>query len=886
MAPLWGQCNYIFKLKEEVFQMTAFSFDSIVGQSIAFDVNADVLSLAYSAEDITLTQLGTNLLVTVASVGSVTLTGVDLAEIASTNLSIAGGSVIVGDDTTGTTGDAANQNLTGTASGDVIYGMGGNDTIDGDEGNDVIFGGDSITDTLDGADVITTGTGTNTVYANSGDDTINGGATAAGESALIYAGRGDDDVNIGALVGDNVIFGNFGDDDIDFDAATDTASVTVYGGNAETDTLDGADTIRSHDGDASIWSNSGDDNIIVGNIASGKTQYIDAGIGDDSVVDLAPGGALADATGFDGDAVIIGNRGADSIFVDGTNSTSNVTVYGGNAVEDSIDGADLIRVGQGSAVVYGNGDADDIILEGSSGTTQFANGGRGNDTIRDLGDNVTNLGGGTYFIQGGWDDDEIDLDSIGDVTDVTIYGGNKLTDTLDGDDTISVEASGIAIENGELLETVAIYGNSGDDDITFNSDGIAAGGLDATINGGIGNDVIDVELTDGDTGIINIGAGDDTLTMTTMAGEDAEFFVQGYSTDDTVTIDLNGATAAEIAVSTTAAGTLLEDGIDGSVNLDGYTGNLNLALGAGSVLITNTTDTPATLTGGAGDDQLVSGDAADTLVAGGGDDVLIGGAADDTFQFADQTEFDGNDTITGGDDVDTIEFTGATDLTGIAFTNVSEVEAISATAGAFEIDAAATNGTDIVTIDASGAASLTVNPGVTDADLTVTGSAGADSIDFTGATGDLTIDGGAGADTITGGDGVDNITTGAGADVLLYGDPTQTNSGSIDVITDFDADSDSFDFTTTAGTGNAVNFVNGEAGDFSAATTINSAATLFVASDVAMQAADAAGTFTYGGNTYLVVNDAADATYDAADDYLVDITGYVGTITVTDIVTQ
>ena len=568
-----------------------------------------------------------------------------------------------------------------------------------------------------------------------------------------------------------------------------------------------------------------------------------------------------------------------------------MTVFGGtnggaDGLTDSLDGADLIRVGQGNAVIYGNAGDDDIILEGSAGTTQFANGGLGNDIIRDLGDNSTNLGGGTYHIQGGHGDDDIQLNSIGNVTGIVIEGGNNRTDLLDGDDTINVDASGIPVENGELLETIEIYGNSGVDTITFNSDGIAAGGLDATINGGVGDDILDITLTDGDTGIINLAAGDDTATFTTTAGQDAEFIVNGYSTDDTVTIDLNAATAAEIDVTVSAAGVLLEDGIDGSVNLNGYTGDLNLTLGAGSVLASNTTATAATLTGGAGDDQLISNDAGDTLVAGAGSDVLIGGAGADTFQFVDETEFDGTDIITGGDDADTISFTGATDLTGIALTNVSEVETITA-ADALTIEAAATNGTDIIAIDASAsAAALTVVAGVTDADLTVTGSSAADVLDFTGAEGVLTIDSGAGADVITSGNAADVITTGADADVLTYTNATQSSFGAIDTITDFDADADSFDFTTTGATGNAVSFTDGTAGDFSAAADAGAAATLFIASDVALQAADAAGIFSYGGSTYLVLNDAADASYQAATDYLVDITGYTGSLTVTDIVTQ
>jgi Ca2+-binding RTX toxin-like protein len=88
---------------------------------------------------------------------------------------------------------------------------------------------------------------------------------------------------------------------------------------------------------------------------------------------------------------------------------------------------------------------------------------------------------------------------------------------------------------------------------------------------------------------------------------------------------------------------------------------------------------------------------------------------------------------------------------------------------------------------ASAATNCVVGPGVTQTATTVTGTAGDDTIDCTGASPGKTINGGGGNDTITGtsfndtingGAGNDTITGGAGNDTITGGDGNDTLTGS------------------------------------------------------------------------------------------------------------
>lgn len=726
--------------------MTSYVFDNIVGSSIAFDADNDVLNMGYAASVISITASGSDLIVTVDGVGSVTLTNTTLGELTSTNLDdLVSGSVFIGDNTTSDALDEVGQTVVNDATDhndNLAFGLGGGDTIVLGNGDNLIFGGSAVTDANDsGTDTITVGTGSNTIYGNAGNDAITVGATAAGNTTSVFGGLGDDAVTLGAGAG---------------------------------------------------------------------TFYVNTADGNDSFTIGAISGVLTLIAG--------GNTATETIDASAMTSASSATIYGGTGTADSTDGADAITLGAGNAVAYGNAGNDTIEIRGGTGTTQNVNGGRGNDTITDNG-----AAAGTHVVAGGWDADTITLTSLNNTTSVTVYGGNSLTDSVDGADTISVT-------DGGALATALLYGNAGNDTITVDNSDANVTAL--TVNGGLGNDI--VSITHGgaanDTSAVDVSAGDDALTFITGAF-DSTFTVAGFGSGDTLTLNLNGSSAAEMTVAQGSNSTVIDDsGAHGAVIFTNYVGNFsasNLTFSDGSVLVTNFGGTAATLSGGtANNDQFIAGSAGDTFLFDNADfaaaDVLTGGAGNDTLTFTDATAViaaelankTSIETVLFDDFTSSIVLGTAATAAGIVTVNAAAMtagQALTVTdTGAVSTQYVVTGGADadsIVLDEATGNLTLTGNGG---GDTLTTGS-GNDTVDggsgddtIVTSTGDDSIIGGNGADTITAGDGADTIDAGSGADEIRYaaltdGSGAGTAGGTFtghDTVTTFTAGTDVINVAT------------------------------------------------------------------------------------------
>jgi Ca2+-binding RTX toxin-like protein len=157
------------------------------------------------------------------------------------------------------------------------------------------------------------------------------------------------------------------------------------------------------------------------------------------------------------------------------------------------------------------------------------------------------------------------------------------------------------------------------------------------------------------------------------------------------------------------------------------------------------------------------------------------------------------------------------------------------------------------------------------------------------------ITGGSGSDILTGGAGQDTLTGGAGVDQFIYGGGFAKNAGAanVDRIADFVAGvgGDQFQFATGAN-----NFLNGL--NFVANTTvkINTAQTVATAADIngvfagitaitastnaTLQAALVTVSAGLAAGTYLYANNNAGAVSNA-DDFLVNVSGISGTLSVT-----
>jgi Ca2+-binding RTX toxin-like protein len=422
-----------------------------------------------------------------------------------------------------------------------------------------------------------------------------------------------------------------------------------------------------------------------------------------------------------------------------------------------------------------------IVLTGASGTatsgqdvtgSDFADDittGAGNDTITSgLGNDSITASGGIDEVYTGAGDDTIvggDNDGIADggANNDTIQLSANYAPTndlnLEGVENVASDdtAKNIDLAN-QLAEAFNVtLGNGGDTVATSDGNDTISGGTGAdSIQSGAGEDLI---LGDSEDDLLDGGADADILQVDATFDDSSDGQIVGIETVNAVT-------------ETTDAGA--------SINLDQQTEGF---------VINGTDDDNDTATAAAGADTIVAGAGADTVNAGSGDDQITGGAGldelnggagADTFNYG-AGEFDADETVSGGSEVDTVVLSDNETITDAEFTNKSGLEAI--TTG---------NGTNSLTLEAN-AAAATEN-------LTVTGGTGVDTVDasnlgeavtINGGNGDDILTGSALADSISGEDGNDSIVGGAGADTLSGGANNDTIVGAQDdALLDGGADAD------------------------------------------------------------------------------------------------
>ena len=397
------------------------------------------------------------------------------------------------------------------------------------------------------------------------------------------------------------------------------------------------------------------------------------------------------------------------------------------------------------AVNIVTGTAGNDVLTGTAFVDNIS-GLAGNDTLSGLAGNDTLDGGiGDDTLTGGTGDDVlIGSDGI-DTFNIGLGDGFDSFNGGIGTDTIRATANNVVIGMTAITAIEAITANgftgvtiagSGAAD-TLNFTGVTLTGI-GRIDGGAGNDVITGPAA---AATFAGGAGDDTIIG--GAGNDVFVFTGTGDGFDAIT----GGTGTD-TIQASAAGTII--GLISLATIEAITaGGFTGVTVSGSANADTLNFTGVTLTGigridgGAGNDTITGPAAAATFAGGAGDDTITGGAGNDVFQFSGTG--DGFDAITGGTGTDTITATAAGTVIGLR--SIATIEAI--TAGGF-------------------------------AGVTISGSAAADTLNFTGVTltGITRIDGGAGNDTITGpaaaatfagGAGDDTITGGAGNDVFQFG---------------------------------------------------------------------------------------------------------------------
>lgn len=346
-----------------------------------------------------------------------------------------------------------------------------------------------------------------------------------------------------------------------------------------------------------------------------------------------------------------------------------------------------------------------------------------------------------------------------------------------------------------------------------------------------------------------------------ISGIDSDDNLSGIEATGTVTLDgnvtLEGTLGSNLAVTVDAGQTL-------TLTAD-QTVDTNIT-GAGSMVVSGSADSQVINALTSGGNNINGGAGADTIVSGAGNDVIDGGdvvtpgvlltpASSEVFTFSvggqaflnfngGNFTFDVNGAAPGGNIVVNYNWNDSYDAVG------DKLETALDNSG-FSVARAGVDGRDFtVTYDATGP-----QPDVV---MTATGNRGASS----GATEQVTHQGANatfGADNVTA--SADTLTGGDGADKFVIKASTLT---AIDEISDLDLnEGDTIDFTTAATW----------AGDQNVAGAIDIQAAVNIA--LGNLNAGQAGTFTYGSETYLIL-DANGGSFTDGHDQIVNVTGFEG----------
>ena len=446
-----------------------------------------------------------------------------------------------------------------------------------------------------------------------------------------------------------------------------------------------------------------------------------------------------------------------------TDSTTWTITVGADGVRDGIvrgtTGGDLIdagyidpfdadRVDANDALLPGEVGNDDIIQAGAGNDTVLA--GDGNDDVRgDAGDDSINGNAGDDLVTGGLGDDSIFGDAgndtlFGDAGDDEIVGGL-------GDDSILGGIGNDSLQGNEGNDT--LRGDAGDDDIL-------GGAGDDLVTGGVGNDTI--------LG----GLGNDTVI-----GDDGDDTLQGNIGDDSILGGLGNDSIIGNEGNDTVDGGAGDDVIDTS----GTAPLPDIDYPGAYPADTNPSNDRDLVSGGLGNDTILTGDDADTIFGGAGDDVIDAGIDADLVEGG-----LGNDTIVGSEGADTIDGGDGNDL---IYGGLNDVlgEALDLPDA---VDLRPDNNRDLLS---GGAGDDTIFG--RDDDDTLFGGAGNDVLD--GGIDEDSMVGGAGNDTLIGGQGADSMAGGNDRDVFLV---TVQGHGLNDVI-DGNEGGDDFDTLDLRGSG-------------------------------------------------------------------------------------
>ncbi len=654
------------------------------------------------------------------------------------------------------TGNNGANILIGTDFDDILIGNDGADTLTGGDGNDG-FGLAAVAH-FDAGETMNGGAGTDTLFWTGGT------ALSLTNTFLTDANFANfEKITIGTIA--NVTTGAAA---INIDASAFSSGKTITGNS-------GINRITGTGFDDVITGGNGNDNLIggAGNDTynySATTQFalgetVNDASGTNDVINVtATTGTLTLTTRVDGIEVI---NLSGSVGVNAAALEAAVAINGGT-------GANIIVGTAFSDNIDGDAGGDTIIVSNSAhhGGTETLDGGTGTDTVR-----FASVTAGQTLT--------LNTNTAG-IEAIVIGTGTTAT-------AVSTATTALNVDASNLTNGVSMTGNAGANTLTGTDfDDTITGGLGSdTLQGGDGNDLFlfgNSNFTALE--VVNGGSGTDVFRFTGGSSTAA--------TTVTLTDNVSNVEIFEIATGTGATGV--------------FTGTLSINMNASAI-----TDNGVSMTGNSGINTLTGTAFDDVLDGNGGRDTLNGGAGNDTFKLTNNLHFAAGEIMDGSTGNDTLNYTGAA-ATLTLTTGIRNIEFMTVTSGsaAINVNAAAvtTNGMTITGNDGNNTITgtalndtLSGGDGIADGSDTLNGGAGIDTVDYSGATGNITMDlssgaaqntGGAGTDTvtnienITGGSGNDTLSGTTGDNVIIGGNGNDTLSGG------------SGNDTLTGGTGNDI----------------------------------------------------------------------------------
>ncbi|MBU1815123.1 MAG: hypothetical protein KKI10_18900, partial [Alphaproteobacteria bacterium] len=800
--------------------------------------------------------------------------------------------------------------LNGAAGNDTIRGLGGNDTVNGSEGNDDLDGGDGNDSVIGGAgtDVIQGGKGADTISGGAGGDIIRGGkgqdSLEGGEgNDTLYSGYGQDTLTGGS---GSDVFVVKGKQDAANPAALVTPTITDFVAGTDTIAIEGvtaAEITTALAGQTTVTGGVsfkiGDGTIVVK--GTGLTTLTSANVTTTSAIPDAPvaGSTFTLTTGTD---VIAGTSGNDTIIgeftgtatvnaadqIDGGAGTDTLKLFGTPAAlpagTTNIEVLNYVNPGTGTIDLTGapTGVTRVQVDQMKGGTITST--GRSGITLDLATLNNADVGGGVT-----WAANATDTTLNLELSGYSNAGAQALSVTGAAATTLSITtdtaASKVATLTGPATATTVNLAVGSGANLTVTSLAASAaktvnisGAGKATISGSDLAATVTVDASTNTGGATYTGEAGSTLTFKGGSGNDqVTIAVADITTADTLT---GGAGTDTIALSTAATLT----GTAAAAGVNKATGFESLQFGAGSSVdvgfITNGITNFKTA---AGNVSLTASNSLSTTTytvdnsAGNTGTVSVSNKVGETSA---SVTLDAG-AATTNQTLNTLTFNGVT--------NVALVSTGTGTGSANTITNLNTSDNSVITITGSKALTLTnaidgtatgskVDASALTGKLTLTGTGFADVI--TGGTAADSLLGGAGDDTISSGDGNDYISSGTGADVIT--------TGAGNDLVELTANASVLTFATVSdfAAGDALSFANKGTETFNtAAVSLGGGSTL---TDYMNAAAAGNGAtngivrwFQFEGNTYVVQDLSAGATFTANTDRAIKLTGLIDLSTAT-----